>query len=263
MNRLNLVLSLVLAGAFALPATAQVPVQGYTVVRDYPHDPHAFTEGLFYRDGRLFESTGKDPAGLREVRLEDGVVLRQHDLDPAFFGEGIIDVGDTILSLTWRNQIGFIWNRDDFRLVSAFTYPGEGWALTRDDHRIIMSDGTDQLRVLDPATLRETGQITVTADGAPVTMLNELEWIDPDGEGPEPGQIWANIWQTDRIARIDPDTGHVVAWVDLTGLMPLTTDMDPNDDVLNGIAWDAEGKRLFVTGKNWPKLFEIKVDGPD
>jgi glutamine cyclotransferase len=259
MRLIHALVSLGLLAGFALPATAQVPVQGYEVVHEYPHDPHAFTEGLFYRDGRMFESTGKNPGGLREVRLEDGAVLRQKVLDPVFFGEGIIDVGDRIISLTWRNHLGFIWNRDDFAQVSAFSYPGEGWALTRDDQRIIMSDGTAQLRFLDPETLRETGRVTVTADGEPVDQLNELEWIDPDGEGGEPGQVWANIWQTDRIARIDPETGHVVAWVDLSGLLPPTPDMDPNDDVLNGIAWDAEGKRIFVTGKNWPKLFEIRV----
>ena len=250
MRLARLVLPL-LSVAFALPAAAEVPVQGYAVVREYPHDPGAFTEGLFYRDGRMFESTGQNPASIREVRLEDGKVLRQRIIDPAYFGEGIIDVGDTIISLTWRNQIGFVWNRDDFAPVSAFSYPGEGWALTRDDHRIIMSDGTPQLRFLDPATLRETGRITVTADGVPVHNLNELEWVE--------GEIYANIWQTDRIARIDPETGKVLAWIDLTGLFPLTPDMDVNDDVLNGIAWDAEGRRLFVTGKNWPKLFEIRL----
>lgn len=242
---------LLLAGAFALPAAAEVPVQGYEVVRDYPHDPKAFTEGLFYRDGRMFESTGQNPASIREVRLEDGAVLRQRIIDPAYFGEGIIDIGDKIISLTWRNQLGFVWNRDDFAPVSAFSYPGEGWALTRDDRRIIMSDGTAELRFLDPATLRETGRITVTADGVPVRNLNELEWVE--------GEIYANIWLTDRIARIDPETGKVLAWIDLTGLLALTPDMDPNDDVLNGIAWDSDGKRLFVTGKNWPKLFEIKL----
>jgi glutamine cyclotransferase len=262
MRLTRLLLPALLLGAscvWTATAAAEVPVQTYTVVRDYPHDPRAFTEGLFYKDGRMFESTGQNPAGLREVRLEDGAVLRQREIDKAYFGEGIVDIGDTIISLTWRNRLGFIWNRDDFSPVSVFTYPGEGWALTRDDRRIIMSDGTAELRFLDPATLKETGRIAVTADGEPVTNLNELEWVDLDGEGGEPGQVWANIWQTDRIARIDPETGHVVAWVDLTGLFPLTPGMDPNDDVLNGIAWDAAGKRLFVTGKNWPKLFEITV----
>lgn len=248
------ILALLAWGALALPVAAQVPVQSYEVVRDYPHDPQAFTQGLFYRDGRLFESTGKNPGGIREVRLEDGAVLRRRDIDPAFFGEGLVDNGDTILSLTWRNRLGFIWNLEDFAPVSAFTYAGEGWGLTRDADRIIMSDGTPELRFLDPATLRETGRITVTADGAPVPNLNELEWIE--------GEIYANIWQTDRIARIDPETGHVTAWIDLTGLFPLPANMDPNDDVLNGIAWDAEGKRLFVTGKNWPKLFEIRLTDP-
>ena len=259
MRLFRFLLPLLAIWACALPATAEVPVQGYMVVHEYPHDRHAFTEGLFYRDGLMFESTGKDPSSIRVVRLEDGVVLRQRVLDDAYFGEGIVDVGDRIVSLTWKNRIGFIWNLDDLTQVSAFSYPGEGWALTRDDHRVIMSDGTAELRFLDPQTLRETGRVTVTAAGVPVTNLNELEWIDPDGAGPEPGQVWANIWMTDRIARIDPVTGHVVAWVDLTGLMPLTPDMDPRDDVLNGIAWDAAGKRLFVTGKNWPKLFEIQV----
>jgi glutamine cyclotransferase len=158
------------------------------------------------------------------------------------------------LSLTWRNRLGFVWSLEDFAPVSAFTYAGEGWGLTRDATRIIMSDGTPELRFLDPATLRETNRLTVTADGVPVRNLNELEWIE--------GEIYANIWQTDRIARIDPATGHVTAWIDLTGLFPLPANMDPNDDVLNGIAWDAEGKRLFVTGKNWPKLFEIRLTDP-
>lgn len=252
----GLMLCLPLGPAVAA-AAAEVPVQGYEVVRTYPHDPKAFTQGLVYRDGVLLESTGRYPSEIRIVRLEDGVVLKRRALDRAYFGEGIVDWGDRILSLTWRNQIGFIWNIDDLAPVSAFSYPGEGWGLTRDDHRIIMSDGSAQIRFLDPETLTETGRITVTADGVPVDQLNELEWVDlGDGQG---GQIFANIWQTDRIARIDPVSGRVTAWIDLTGLMPLTADMDPADDVLNGIAWDAAGKRLFVTGKDWPSLFEIKL----
>ena len=232
-------------------AAAEVPVQGYEIVRTYPHDTQAFTEGLVYRDGQLLESTGRFPSDIRIVRLEDGVVLKKRQLDTAFFGEGIVDVGDRIVSLTWRNQLGFIWNGEDLSPVSAFSYEGEGWSLTRDDHRIIMSDGTPELRFLDPVTLTETGRLLVTADGVPVEQLNELEWVD--------GQIYANIWQTDRIARIDPATGHVVAWIDLTGLFPVSERVDPLDDVANGIAWDADGKRLFVTGKNWPHLFEIRL----
>jgi len=237
-------------------AAAEAPVQGYQIVRTYPHDTQAFTEGLVYRDGRLLESTGRFPSDIRIVRLEDGVVLKRRQLDNAFFGEGIVDVGDRIVSLTWRNRLGFVWNGEDLSPVSAFSYEGEGWALTRDDHRLIMSDGTPELRFLDPVTLTETGRLLVTADGEPVERLNELEWVD--------GQIYANIWQTDRIARIDPATGHVVAWIDLTGLFPVSERVDPLDDVANGIAWDAEGRRLFVTGKNWPHLFEIRLtDAPN
>ena len=239
------------AGLGSAEARAEVPVQGYQVVRTYPHDDQAFTQGLFYRDGRLVESTGRYPSDIRIVRLEDGVVLKKRQLDTAYFGEGVVDVGDRIVSLTWRNHIGFIWDGDDLTPVSAFSYPGEGWALTRDDQRLIMSDGTAQLRFLDPVTLTESGRLTVTADGVPVDKLNELEWVD--------GEIYANIWQTDRIARIDPATGHVLAWIDLTGLFPVSERRDPADDVANGIAWDAWGKRLFVTGKNWPSLFEIRV----
>lgn len=246
--------------AFALmvgPATAaaEVPVQSYEVVARHPHDRTAFTEGLFYRDGLIYESTGRFPSDIRIWRLSDGEVLKKRELDKAFFGEGIVGVGDKIVSLTWRNHIGFIWNAADLSPAGAFTYPGEGWALTRDDTRIIMSDGTPALRFLDPQTLAETGRITVTADGRPVDQLNELEWVDL-GDGPE---ILANVWQTDRIARIDPATGNVKAWIDLTGLFPLEPGMDPLDDVLNGIAWDRESNRLFVTGKDWPTLFEIRI----
>ncbi|CAN5263995.1 glutaminyl-peptide cyclotransferase [soil metagenome] len=252
--------ALLLAGGCVTPATAEIPVQGYEVVHTYPHDPTAFTEGLFYRDGQLFESTGRAPSDIRIVRLEDGVVLTRRTLDTAFFGEGIIDVGDRLISLTWTSQIGFIWDREALTPMGAFSYPGEGWALTRDDTRIIMSDGTPELRFLDPQTLAETGRLGVTADGEPVEKLNELEWVE-DADAPGGGFIYANIWQTDRIARIDPTNGHVVGWIDLSGLF--TDRKDPVDDVPNGIAWDAAGKRLFVTGKDWPSLFEIRlVDRP-
>ena len=149
------------------------------------------------------------------------------------------------------NHIGFIWKLDDFSPLGGFSYPGEGWALTTDGRRLIMSDGTDQLRFLDPETLAETGRVSVTADGRPLDQINELEWID--------GEVFANIWQDNRIARIDPETGVVKAFIDLTALVPNGANLDPNDDVLNGIAWDAAGKRLFVTGKRWPQLFEIKL----
>lgn len=265
---------LLLLGACAVPvgamaqtsappvATATVPVLGYEIVRTYPHATDAFTEGLFYRgegaEAELVESTGRFPSDIRIVRLADGGVLKKRVLDTAYFGEGIVQVGDRLISLTWRNRIGFIWNAEDLSPMGLFSYTGEGWALTKDDHRIIMSDGTPDLRFLDPHTLAVTGRLTVTADGRPVDQLNELEWV-ADAEAPGGGYIYANIWQTDRIARIDPTNGHVVAWIDLTGLFPESERKDVNDDVLNGIAWDAAGKRLFVTGKNWPQLFEIRI----
>ncbi|WP_374274792.1 glutaminyl-peptide cyclotransferase [Brevundimonas sp.] len=243
----------------AAPASeGPAPVQTYEVVRRYPHDPTAFTQGLIYRDGLLYESTGQYPSTIRRVRLEDGVVLERRELATVYFGEGLTDWGDRLISLTWRSQTGFVWDIDTLAPITGFTYPGEGWGLTQDGRRLIMSDGTAELRFLDPESLAETGRVTVTDDGRPVVDLNELEWIDPDGSGPAPGEVWANVWQTDRIARIDPQSGRVLAWVDLTGLLP-PDQRDPLDDVLNGIAWDAEGRRLFVTGKNWPALFEIRI----
>lgn len=184
LSRLTSLIGLLLAGACTTPVAAEIPVQSYEVVRAYPHDPTAFTEGLFYRDGQMFESTGRAPSDIRIVRLEDGVVLKKRTLDDAFFGEGIIDDGDRLISLTWTSHIGFIWDRDALTPMGAFSYPGEGWALTRDDHRIIMSDGTPSLRFLDPATLAETGRLLVTADGEPVEKLNELEWVD-DASAPD------------------------------------------------------------------------------
>jgi len=243
---------LVLAALLAAGAVqAQVPVQGYEVVRTYPHDRAAFTEGLFLRDGVLYESTGQYPSDIRAVRLETGEVLSKRELPTVYFGEGIVAVGERLYSLTWRNHMGFVWTLDDFSPLGGFTYPGEGWGLTTDGRRLIMSDGTDQIRFLDPDTLAETGRISVTADDRPLRQINELEWID--------GEIYANLWQTDRIARIDPETGRVKAFIDLSGLLPHDPAMDPNDDVLNGIAWDAEARRLFVTGKRWPTLFEIRL----
>jgi glutamine cyclotransferase len=246
----------------AAAAPADIPVLGYEIVRTYPHATDAFTEGLFYRgegaEAELVESTGRFPSDIRIVRLADGEVLKKRVLDTAYFGEGIVQVGDRLISLTWRNHVGFIWNATDLTPLGLFSYTGEGWALTKDDHRIIMSDGTPVLRFLDPDTLRVTGRLPVAAGAFPVDELNELEWVaDPDAPGG--GYIYANVWQTDRIARIDPTTGQVVAWIDLTGLFPVMERKDRNDDVLNGIAWDAAGKRFFVTGKDWPNIFEIRI----
>jgi glutamine cyclotransferase len=236
-------------------------VLGYEIVRTWPHATDAFTEGLFYRgegaDAELVESTGRFPSDIRIVRLADGEVLKKRVLDTAYFGEGIVQVGDRLISLTWRNHLGFIWNATDLSPMGLFSYTGEGWALTKDDHRIIMSDGTPVLRFLDPEPCGDrpaSGHRRRTRGGAV-----ERAGMGRRPDAPGGGYIYANIWQTDRIARIDPTTGHVVAWIDLTGLFPESERKDVNDDVLNGIAWDAAGKRLFVTGKNWPQLFEIRI----
>jgi glutaminyl-peptide cyclotransferase len=232
-------------------APVEPPIDGYRVVREYPHDPTAFTEGLFYLDGKLYESTGLNRMStIREVRLEDGKVLRSVSLEPQYFGEGIVNWGKEIVSLTWQNGIGFRWNRADFRRTGEFRYMGEGWALTQDGKRIYMSDGTSELRVLDPATMAERRRIKVTYKGQPVERLNELEWVK--------GEIFANIWMGRRIARIDPAGGRVRGGIDLAMRVAENGNGDP-DAVLNGIAYDSKGDRLFVTGKNWAKLFEIRI----
>ncbi|HTS65052.1 MAG TPA: glutaminyl-peptide cyclotransferase [Candidatus Acidoferrales bacterium] len=227
-----------------------IPQYSYQIVHTYPHDPMAFTQGLLYLDGVLYEGTGlEEQSSIRKVKLETGEVLQKRDLPGQYFGEGIIVWKDRLLELTWKAEKGFIYNLATFEPKGEFPYRGEGWGLTTDGKRIIMSDGTSQLRFWDPETLQEIGRISVTADGQPVTDLNELEWVK--------GEIYANVWQTERIARIDPNSGHVVGWVDCHGL--LTPQERELTDVLNGIAYDAKGDRLFITGKKWPKLFEIKL----
>lgn len=237
------------------PAPAvRPPVYDYEVARTFPHDPTAFTQGLVIRDGVLIESTGREPSSVRRVRLEDGVVLQKHELAPEYFGEGLTEIDGRLVTLTWNNGVGFVWNAADLKPIARFNYAGEGWGLTHDGARLILSDGSAALRFLDPETFAETGRVAVALNGHPVRQLNELEWID--------GEVWANVWQTNYIVRIDPASGHVVGIIDLTGLLPVGLIKDPNDDVLNGIAWDATNRRLFVTGKNWPSLFEIKLTGP-
>jgi glutamine cyclotransferase len=240
--------------AQAAPAPPHVPVYGFEVVRTFPHDPHAFTQGLIFRDGVLYESTGRSPSTVRKVRLEDGAVLQRRVLSPEIFGEGLTELNGRLLTLTWTDGKGFIWNPADLSPQGEFTYDGEGWGLTTDGERVILSDGAPHLRFLDGQTLAETGEVPVTLNGRGVGQLNELEWID--------GEVWANIWQTDFIVRIDPATGNVIGVINLTGLLPDRAGMDPRDDVLNGIAWDPVGRRLFVTGKNWPSLFEIRLTEP-
>ena len=226
----------------------------YRVVRSYPHDPRAYTQGLLYRDGVLYEGTGlTGESSLRKVRLETGEVLQIRRLDAKYFGEGIAVVGNDVIQLTWQSEIGFVHDLATFETRRTFSYTGEGWGLTYDGTRLIMSDGSAVLRFLDPASLRETGRLTVRDGGIPVEQLNELEIVK--------GEIYANVYQSDRIARISPKTGHVTGWIDLTGLLSRrdAAGLDPMDAVLNGIAYDAAKDRLFVTGKRWPKLFEISL----
>jgi len=237
--------------AALVSAVAQTPEYGYQVVHTYPHDPNAFTEGLEYRAGFLYESTGiKGQSWLRREKLETGQVLQQIDIDPQYFGEGITILNQQITQLTWQTEIGFVYDQSSFHLKRTFNYPGEGWALTNDGQNIYMDDGTAQIRVWNPLTLQEKRRITVRDHGKPVLNLNELEWVR--------GEIYANIWEKDVIARISPTDGRVLGWIDLTGILS-PSDRTGREDVLNGIAYDVLGNRLFVTGKYWPKLFEIKV----
>ena len=240
----------------ATPAAsvARPPRQGYEIVATYPHDPTAFTQGLVFRNGELRESTGRYPSTIRRVRLEDGQILAKRDLDMRLFGEGLTVFGDRMITLTWQTGEGFVWDPDTLEPEGTFTYTGEGWGLTHDGARLILSDGTARLRFLDPFTFAETGGITVNWQGRPVGRLNELEFID--------GEVWANVWQTDAVLRIDLATGNILSVIDLSGLLAEGEVADPNDEVLNGIAWDPATRRLFVTGKNWPTLFEIRVTDP-
>jgi len=227
---------------------SQAPVLAYEVVKAYPHDPAAYTQGLIYRDGHLFESTGlHGQSSLRKVRLETGDVVERRAIDKRYFGEGMTDWNGRLLQLTWETNIGFVYDLATFAPITTFTYSGEGWGLTHDDKRLIMSDGTSALRFLDPETQREIGRVTVRDGDRAIDRLNELEFIK--------GEVYANIYTTDRIAIIAPNTGRVAAWLDLGALKGTRQ----GEDVLNGIAYDAAANRLFVTGKLWSKLYEIRV----
>jgi glutaminyl-peptide cyclotransferase len=229
---------------------AATPEYGYKVIHVYPHDRTAFTEGLEYRAGYLYESTGREGQSvLRKVKLETGAAVQQVRLAPQYFGEGITVLDQKIVQLTYKTKIGFVYDQSGFQQQRTFNYPGEGWSLTNDGRQIFMDDGTSEIRVWDAVTLRELKRITVHDGAKPISNVNEMEFVG--------GEIYANIWMTDRIARISPADGRVLGWVDLSGLL---TDAEQEDaDVLNGIAYDALGGRLFVTGKLWPKLFEIQI----
>jgi glutamine cyclotransferase len=229
----------------------KTPEYTFKIVHTFPHDSNAFTQGLEYHDGFLYESTGLEGrSSLRKVRLETGDVLQHTDLPAKYFGEGITIFKNEIVQITWQSHVGFVYDRNDFRQLRQFSYPGEGWGLTNDGHEIFMSDGTSQLRVLNLATLEEKRRFTVHDGNKQIKELNELEWVE--------GEIFANIWQTDRVARISPKTGEVLGWIDLSGLLSPIYQLQPGA-VLNGIAYDPEHKLLFVTGKLWPKIFEIEL----
>jgi glutaminyl-peptide cyclotransferase len=228
------------------------PEYTFKIIRTFPHDPSAFTQGLVYHDGFFYEGTGLNGrSSLRKVRPETGEVVQHVDLSGEYFGEGIAIVRSKVIQLTWQSHVGFIYSLSDFKLLRQFSYTGEGWGLTSRGNELFMSDGTADIRVLDATTLKEKRRFTVREGNTPVDQLNELEFID--------GELFANIWQSDRIARISPQSGKVVGWIDLTGLLsPVYRRQD--GAALNGIAYDPIQKRLFVTGKLWPNIFEIHLE---
>lgn len=234
--------------------TPKVPMYSYEVVHAWPHDRKAFTQGLVFLDGELLESTGGNGASsLRRVELESGRVAQQVSLAYQFFGEGLAVMGRRIFQLTWQNGKCFVYDLASFRKTGEFSYSGEGWGLTTDERQLIMSDGTEQLRFLNPDTFEIIRSIKVTVNGQPLRFLNELEYIK--------GEILANVWQTDLVVRISPADGKVVGVINLSGLLP-AAERDGSTDVLNGIAYDRATDRIFVTGKNWPKLYEIRLKQP-
>ncbi len=246
------------AGATPAPlGSTRTPTYTYEVVRSYPHDVEAFTEGLLFHEGRLFEGSGDTlHSFIREVDLQTGRPIRHRDLKgrdkngDAYFGEGIIIAGDNLIELTWKSEVAFIYDWKTFAPKGQFTYQGEGWALTSNGDSLIMSNGSSAIVYRDPKTFAITRTIVVTDHDVPVPKINELEWVK--------GEIYANVWESNQIVRIDPATGKVLGWIDLTDILP-KDQRTGKEDVLNGIAYDAKTDRLFVTGKFWPKMFEIKL----
>ena len=239
------------ASAESAKAVASVPVYNFKILNIYPHDHNAFTQGLSFEEGFLYEGTGLNgQSALRKINLKTGDILKIHKLPQEFFGEGIVLYNDKIIQLTWRSHVGFVYDKNSFKLLGTFFYPTEGWGITYDGKQLIMSDGTANLYFLNPDTLNVTGRIEVRDKNIPVTKLNELEYVR--------GEIFANVWFTSRIARIDPQSGRVTGWIDLEGLSPFKNS-DNQMKALNGIAYDSNNHRLFVTGKLWPNIYEIKL----
>lgn len=234
-----------------------MPVFGYQIVNSYPHDPMAFTQGLVYdRDDVIYEGTGLyGRSSLRQVDLKTGRVMQQISLPGDLFGEGIALWEESIVQLTWQSGLGLVYGKENLTQTGRFRYLTEGWGLTRDNYSLIMSDGSNILHILDPETFRESGRINVTAWGRPLNGLNELEYIK--------GEVYANIWPTSRIAIISPETGKVRGVIDLTGILPESQGFGEHVDVLNGIAYDVQSDRIFVTGKLWPRLYEIRLTDPE
>jgi glutamine cyclotransferase len=231
--------------------TSKILFYKYNIVNTYPHDRNAFTQGLVYENNILYEGTGlRGHSTLRKVDIETGNILLIHELPSQFFGEGITIYGNKIIQLTWKSNVGFVYDKSNFNLLKEFNYSTEGWGITHNGMNLIISDGTSTLYFLDPDSFEEIERIEVFDNNGPVSRLNELEYVQ--------GEIYANVWKTDNIARIDPHTGQVVGWIELNGLLN-SKNFDEPVDVLNGIAYDAEKDRLFVTGKLWPKIFEIEL----
>lgn len=237
--------------AVAAPAPQPIERCGYRIVQTYPHDATSFTQGLFWAGGHLYESTGQyGRSRVAQIDLKTGKALAQTKLPSDQFGEGITRWGDQIIGVTWQGGVGHRWRIKDLKPVGSFRYAGEGWGVTMVGDSLVLSDGTSELRFFDPATMAEQRRVTVRFGSRPLAMINELETID--------GEIWANVWMTDMIVRIDPASGAIRAWVDLSGLKE-DAGATGHDSVLNGIAWDSDRKRLFVTGKYWPKLYQIAL----
>lgn len=242
------------AALLASVSRTTTKVAGFQVVNVFPHDPQAFCQGLVYDNGQLYEGTGENgTSSLRLVELDTGRVLKHVPLDRRFFGEGITLLGDSIYQLTWKSRRAFVFDRETLAYQRTLQYRGEGWGLTHDGTHLIMSDGSSTLRFLDPATFKEVRKVFVRDGRRRISNLNELEFVK--------GEIYANIWHSDRIARIAPDDGRILGWIDLSTLWPQRV-RPGREHVLNGIAYDEQGDRLFVTGKNWPKLYEIRVVNP-